>query len=41
MAMPIWAGVLPCTMTFANPAPDPGITAETPDYVTTYTRAVR
>jgi nitroimidazol reductase NimA-like FMN-containing flavoprotein (pyridoxamine 5'-phosphate oxidase superfamily) len=41
MAMPIWAGVLPCTMTFANPAPDAGITAETPDYVTTYTRAVR
>jgi len=39
--MPIWAGVLPCALTFADPAPDAGITAPVPDYVTTYTRVMR
>jgi uncharacterized protein len=36
--LPIWAGVLPCALTFANPAPDTGVTAAVPDYVTGYSR---
>ena len=38
MDMPIWAGVLPCTMTFADPTPDTGVIAPVPDYVTNYSR---
>jgi uncharacterized protein len=38
MDRPIWAGVLPCSLTFANPAPDPGITAAIPDYLGNYAR---
>jgi nitroimidazol reductase NimA-like FMN-containing flavoprotein (pyridoxamine 5'-phosphate oxidase superfamily) len=38
MALPIWAGVLPCTTTFGAPRPEPEIAVAVPDYVTNYSR---
>jgi uncharacterized protein len=37
-AMPIWAGVLPLTMTPREPVTDPRCSAAVPDYVKAYTR---
>jgi uncharacterized protein len=35
-ALPVWAGVLPLRLTPGEPVPDPGVTAEVPEYVTRY-----
>ena len=37
-ALPVWAGVLPLTITPGEPVPDAGITASLPDYVRDYKR---
>jgi uncharacterized protein len=37
-ALPVWAGVLPLTLTPGAPVPDTGVTAEVPEYVRRYTR---
>lgn len=37
-ALPVWAGVLPLTLTPGAPVPDVGVTGEAPEYVTTYAR---
>jgi nitroimidazol reductase NimA-like FMN-containing flavoprotein (pyridoxamine 5'-phosphate oxidase superfamily) len=37
-ALPIWAGVLPLTLTPGEPVTDTGVTAEVPEYVKTYVR---
>ena len=37
-ALPVWAGVLPLTLTPGEPLPDEGITASLPDYVRDYKR---
>src|SRR5262245_3542651 len=38
LAMPIWAGVVPASMSFGAGIAEPGITAPVPDYVTSYRR---
>jgi len=38
LTMPIWAGVLPSTLTFAGPIADAGVTACVPRYVRDYSR---
>jgi nitroimidazol reductase NimA-like FMN-containing flavoprotein (pyridoxamine 5'-phosphate oxidase superfamily) len=38
LAMPIWAGVLPCTLSYGTPRPEPEVTAAPPAYVTNYMR---
>lgn len=37
-SLPVWAGVLPLTLTPGEPLPDTGVTAEVPEYVTRYVR---
>ncbi|HEY0158922.1 MAG TPA: pyridoxamine 5'-phosphate oxidase family protein [Thermoanaerobaculia bacterium] len=37
-ALPVWAGVLPLTLTPGEPVPDTGVTAEVPAYVREYRR---
>lgn len=37
-ALPVWAGVLPLTLTPGEPVADVGVTADAPEYVKTYTR---
>lgn len=37
-ALPVWAGVLPLTLTPGEPVPDTGVTAEVPAYVREYQR---
>jgi hypothetical protein len=36
--LPVWAGVLPLTLTPGLPIPDTGVTREVPEYVTSYSR---
>lgn len=38
LALPIWAGVLPCSLTFGAPAPDAGVEVPVPEYVREYAR---
>ncbi|HEV7526533.1 MAG TPA: pyridoxamine 5'-phosphate oxidase family protein [Acidimicrobiia bacterium] len=38
MALPIWAGQVPISTTYAAPTPEPGITAPVPGYVSGYRR---
>ncbi len=38
MTLGIWAGVLPCTMTFGTPVAEPDVTAPLPEYVRAYSR---
>jgi len=38
LAMPIWAGVLPCSITWGAPVAEPEVRAEVPAYVAGYTR---
>ena len=38
MAMPIWAGVVPCAISFGAPEPDVGVTANAPAYAVQYSR---
>jgi nitroimidazol reductase NimA-like FMN-containing flavoprotein (pyridoxamine 5'-phosphate oxidase superfamily) len=38
MAMPIWAGVVPCAISFGPPEPDAGVTANAPAYAVQYSR---
>lgn len=37
-ALPVWAGVLPLTLTPGAPVPDVGVTGEVPEYVAAYAR---
>jgi uncharacterized protein len=37
-ALPIWAGVLPLTLTPGEPIPDTGVTEDVPEYVSSYVR---
>jgi uncharacterized protein len=37
-ALPMWAGVLPLTLTPGEPIADTGVTADVPEYVKTYVR---
>src|SRR5689334_12596215 len=37
-ALPVWAGVLPLTLTPGKAVADRGVTAELPEYVKTYSR---
>jgi nitroimidazol reductase NimA-like FMN-containing flavoprotein (pyridoxamine 5'-phosphate oxidase superfamily) len=37
-ALPVWAGVLPLTLTPGEPVADGGVTADAPEYVRKYTR---
>lgn len=37
-ALPVWAGVLPLTLTPGDPIADRGVTSEVPEYVKTYAR---
>src|SRR5215212_7477152 len=37
-ALPMWAGVLPCALTFGAAVTDDGVAAAVPDYVTGYAR---
>jgi nitroimidazol reductase NimA-like FMN-containing flavoprotein (pyridoxamine 5'-phosphate oxidase superfamily) len=37
-ALPVWAGVLPLTLTPGEPVADGGVTADVPEYVKAYTR---
>jgi nitroimidazol reductase NimA-like FMN-containing flavoprotein (pyridoxamine 5'-phosphate oxidase superfamily) len=37
-ALPVWAGVLPLTLTPGEPVADGGVTADAPEYVKRYTR---
>jgi nitroimidazol reductase NimA-like FMN-containing flavoprotein (pyridoxamine 5'-phosphate oxidase superfamily) len=37
-ALPVWAGVLPLTLTPGEPVADRGVTADTPEYVKAYAR---
>jgi nitroimidazol reductase NimA-like FMN-containing flavoprotein (pyridoxamine 5'-phosphate oxidase superfamily) len=36
LALPVWAGVLPCSVKFGEPIPEPGTAAPAPDYVRAY-----
>jgi len=38
LALPVWAGVLPCALTFGAPVAEPGIAGPVPEYVTGYAR---
>jgi uncharacterized protein len=38
MALGVWAGIVPCTITFGAPIADAGVDAPTPDYLRTYAR---
>jgi nitroimidazol reductase NimA-like FMN-containing flavoprotein (pyridoxamine 5'-phosphate oxidase superfamily) len=38
LAMPIWAGVVPCAISFGTPEPDAGVTANAPAYAAQYSR---
>ncbi len=35
-ALPVWAGVIPCALTFGDPVPEPEIDTATPEYVRAY-----
>jgi hypothetical protein len=37
LALPVWAGVVPCALSFGDPIPD-GTSTPAPDYVRAYTR---
>ena len=38
LALPVWAGVLPCSLTFGAPVAEPGIDGPVPEYVASYAR---
>ena len=38
LALPIWAGIVPCATTFGGPIAEPEVSAPLPAYLTSYTR---
>ncbi|HET9728407.1 MAG TPA: pyridoxamine 5'-phosphate oxidase family protein, partial [Acidimicrobiia bacterium] len=38
VALPVWAGVLPCRLVFDAPIPEPEVAVAVPDYITNYRR---
>ena len=39
LTLPIWAGVVPCSVSFGTPRAEPGVDAPLPSYVANYTRS--